>query len=300
MKRWSELFNLPETNFHFCGDEYIYAEISREMRVESNFKALAVTEELRRRNIPGIIDIVSSNASYLVRYNPEVISARDLADYVKEIDFTKSDPAGLDLSVRIVEIPIWYDDPVTKEYSRRFRNRHQEPDLSNFDYVMKVNGFTDKQAFIEKHSSLPYLITMVGFLPGTAWHFPLGAKPSDIIQAPKYKSPRTDTPERSVGIGGAFNVVYPVQGTGSYQLIGMSAVPVVDLSDRLMDLKDTAFLARPGDIWKYRPVDESEYTAIQARVSSGDYRYKMKVIDLSPIEYIAKGKEYIEELMGDF
>ncbi|KIL76694.1 5-oxoprolinase subunit B family protein [Bacillus badius] len=294
------MFNLPETNFHFCGDEYIYAEISRDMRAESNFKALAVTEELRRRNIPGIIDIVSSNASYLVRYNPDVISARDLVDYLKEIDFTKSDPAALGLSVRMVEIPIWYDDPITREYSRRFSSRHQEPKLSNFDYVMKLNGFTDKEAFIDRHSSAPYLITMVGFLPGTAWHFPLGVKPDEIIQAPKYKSPRTDTPERSVAIGGAFNVIYPVKGTGSYQLIGMSAVPVVDLSNQLIDLKDTSFLARPGDIWKYRPVNESEYTSIEEEVQSGRYRYKMKEIDLSPMEYMAKGKEYMYELMGDF
>lgn len=294
------VFNLPETKFSFGGDEYIYAEISRDMRVESNFKALAITEELRIREIPGIIDIVSSNASYLVRYNPDIISGRDLLDYLKEIDLTKSNPATLNLSVRIVEIPTWYDDPVSREYSLRFKSRHLEPELSNFEYVMKINDFTEKEAFIAHHSSAPYLITMVGFLPGTAWHFPLGLQENEIIRAPKYTSPRTDTPERSIGIGGPFNVIYPVNGPGSYQLIGRSAVSVVDQTNRLVDLKDTSFLARPGDIWKYRPIEESEYNRITTEVKEGNYRYKMKEVELSPLEYVEKGKQYIHELMGDF
>ncbi|MEY9865478.1 urea carboxylase [Peribacillus sp. B2I2] len=291
------MFNLPETHFNFGGDEYIYAEISRDMRIESNFKAIAVTEELRKREIPGIIDIVSSNASYLVRYNPDIVSARDLLDYLKEIDLTKSNPEKLNLSVRIIEIPAWYDDPVSREYSLRFKSRHPAPDLTDFEYVMKVNGFTDKESFIKTHSETPYLITMVGFLPGTGWQFPLGLQPNEIIQAPKYNSPRTETPERGIGIGGAFNVIYPVNGPGSYQLIGRSAIPLVD---KINHLEETSFLARPGDIWKYRPVNESEYNKIESNVRAGTYLNKVKEIDLSPLEYVEKGKKYIDELMEDF
>ncbi|MED0737582.1 5-oxoprolinase subunit B family protein [Aneurinibacillus thermoaerophilus] len=294
------MFTLPETRFDFGGDEYIYAEISRDMSAESNFKALAIVNELRKRNIPGIIEIVPSNASYLVRYNPEIIPARDLLDYLKDIDITKSNPAELNLSVRMVEIPVWYDDPITREYSRRFKSRHQEPDISNFEFAMKVNGFREKEAFIEAHTRMPYLITMVGFLPGTAWGFPLGLHPQEIIQVPKYLSPRTDTPRQAVGVGGAFTVVYPVNGPGSYQLIGISAVPVYDNEKRLVDLEDTYFLARPGDIWKYRSVDEREYSRIVEEVKQGTYRYRMKYIEFSPQEYVTKGKVYIRELMEGF
>lgn len=294
------MFTLPETRFDFAGDEYIYAEISRDMSAESNFKALAITNELRRRNIPGIIEICPSNASYLVRFNPEIISAHDLLDYLKEIDITKSNPSELNLSVRIVEIPTWYDDPITREYSERFKSRHPVPDLSNFEFVMKINGFKDKQAFIDAHSSTPYLITMVGFTPGTAWQFPLGVSREEIIQTPKYLSPRTDTPSQAVGLGGAFTVVYPVSGPGSYQLIGMSAVPVYQREPRVEDLKDTFFLARPGDIWKYRPIDETEYNRIVTEVKQGTYRYHKKEIVFSVEEYFMKGKQYIQELMEVF
>jgi len=293
------LFNLPETRFNFGGEEYIYAEISRDMRIESNFKALAITNELRNRNIPGIIDIVSSNASYLVRFNPDIISAKDLLEYLKEIDLKKSDPKNLELKARIVEIPAWYDDPMSKEYSFRFKSRHPAKDLSDFEYVMKVNGFKCKEEFIEYHSKTPYLVTMVGFLPGTAWHFPLGLRGDEILQAPKYLSPRTETPERGIGIGGAFNVIYPVNGPGSYQLIGSAAVPVVDQSS-VEGGSETAFLARPGDIWTYNPINESQYNEILQEVRNGTYEYKMKQVNLSPLQYVENGKSYVHELMRDF
>lgn len=295
------MFTLPETRFDFGGDEYIYAEISRDMSEESNFKALAVTNELRKRQIPGVHDICPSNSSYIIRFDPEAISAVDLLEYLKEIDITKSNPSELNMQVRIVEIPIWYDDPLTLEYSRRFSERNISHDASSdFELVMKLNGYTDKERFIQAHSASPYLITMMGFIPGTAWEYPLGLDKSQIIQTPKYSSPRTDTPSRAVGLGGAFTVIYPLNAPGSYQLIGMCAVPIFDQSRCLPDLQDTFFLARPGDIWKHRPVDESEYNAILQQVTDGTYRYRIKSVDFSTEEYFAGKKAYLTRLMEGF
>ncbi|USG63357.1 carboxyltransferase domain-containing protein [Brevibacillus ruminantium] len=69
------MFMLPETRFDFGRDEYIFAEISRDMSEESNFKSLAITSKLRKRQIPGILDICPSNSSYLIRFDPKVITA---------------------------------------------------------------------------------------------------------------------------------------------------------------------------------------------------------------------------------
>ncbi|MFJ8265946.1 allophanate hydrolase subunit 1 [Peribacillus asahii] len=294
------MLTVPETRFHFGGDEYIFAEISKDMSAESNFKALAITKELRRRQIPGVMDICPANASYLVRFDPVNISAYDLLDYLKEIDILKSKPSELNLPIRIVEIPIWYDDPVTQEYSRRFKDRHPEPTLTNFEFVMKINGFQDKEAFIEAHSLMPHLISMIGFNPGTAWEFPLGLPREQIIQTPKYNSPRTDTPKQAVGMGGAFTVIYPVSGPGSYQLIGMSAVPTFHKDQLLEDFKQSLFLAQPGDLWKHRSITESEYNKIRHEVEQGTYRFRMKEVEFLPEEYFRRGRPYILELMMGF
>jgi urea carboxylase len=209
------MLSLPETRFDLCGDEYIFAQITKDMSAESNFKALAITKELRKRKIPGIIEIYPANASYLVRYNPEKISPYDLLDYLREIDITKSNVSEMNMKSRIVEIPIWYDDPVTREYSLKFNSRNQDTDLSNFDYVLKINGYKDKKRFIETHSSSPYLISMLGFTPGTSWNFPLGVHKDQMIRAPKYTSPRTETPRLALGIGGVFSVIYSLESPGS-------------------------------------------------------------------------------------
>ncbi|MFK2826366.1 carboxyltransferase domain-containing protein [Bacillus sp. B190/17] len=290
----------PETRFDFCGDEYIYAEISKEMRIESNFKVISITNELRKRNIPGMVEIYPSNASYLIRYDPNVISSHHLLDYLQEIDQQKSDRSELHFSSRIIEIPVWYDDTITKKTTEKYQHQQPEAGGNDFTYVMKQNGFSDKDTFISAHSSWPYFITSLGFQPGMAWGFPLGAPQDKIIQAPKYKSPRAHTPREALGLGGAFTVVYPTASTGSYQLIGISAVPVYNLNQTLSIFRDSIFLAKPGDLWKYRPVTEAEYYNIREEVQKRTYEYKVKPIQFSAEQYDEQGSEYIRQLMEGF
>ncbi|MED0665480.1 5-oxoprolinase subunit B family protein [Pseudobacillus badius] len=290
----------PETKFDFCGDEYIYAEISKEMRIESNFKAISITNELRKRNIPGMIEIYPSNASYLIRYDPNAISPHHLLDYLQEVDQQKSDRSELYFSSRIIEIPVWYNDKITKRTIEKYQHLQPEAEGDDFSYVMKANGFTDKEDFIASHSAPPYFITSLGFKPGTAWGFPLGVPQRQILQAPKYPSPRSYTPSEAVGIGGAFTVVYPSESTGSYQLIGMSAVPVYDPGQSLPLFQDSFFLAKPGDLWKYRPVTEAEYYNIREEVAKRIYEYRVKSIEFSAEQYDEEGMRYISQLMEGF
>jgi urea carboxylase len=94
------------------------------------------------------------------------------------------------------------------------------------------------------------------------------------LEAPKYVRPRTDTPERALGHGGAFATIYPARGAGGYQLVGRAATPVFDLAQRLPDFADDPVLARAGMIVKYRPIDQDEYEAVRADVERGTYRYR--------------------------
>ncbi|OCA88969.1 5-oxoprolinase subunit B family protein [Pseudobacillus wudalianchiensis] len=290
----------PETKFDFCGDEYIYAEISTEMRIESNFKSISITNELRKRNIPGMIEVYPSNASYLIRYDPTAISPHHLLDYLQEIDQQKSHRSELHFSSRIIEIPVWYNDKITKNTIERYQHLQPEAGGDDFIHVMRANGFTEADAFIAAHSSPPYFITSLGFKPGTAWGFPLGVPQNKIIQAPKYPSPRSYTPGEALGIGGAFTVVYPTESTGSYQLIGISAVPVYDPGQNLSLFRDSFFLAKPGDLWKYRPITEAEYYNIREEVEKRTYEYKVKAIEFSVEQYDEKGDHYISQLMEGF
>ncbi len=289
-----------ETRFDFCGDEYIYAEISRDMKIESTLKVLSITGELRKRNIPGMIEIYPNNTSYLIRYDPLVISPHHLLDYLREVDRMKNDWESLNVEGRLVEIPVLYDDEKTREISKQYAQLNERSEQADFDYAMEMSGMSCKETFIQRHADPLYFVTALGFKPGTAWTFPLLGKEEQTIQAPKYNSPRPFTPERAVGIGGAFTVVYPSNSTGSYQLIGMSAVPVYDVQQRLVPFKDSFFLARPGDLWKYRPVTIAEYDHIRQQVKEGKYKYNIQPVTFSAAKYDQQGEAYLAQLKEEF
>ena len=56
------------------GDEFIFAEISEDMSLESFFKGMAITRALRERAVDGVTEICPANASYQVRYDPDRIA----------------------------------------------------------------------------------------------------------------------------------------------------------------------------------------------------------------------------------
>jgi allophanate hydrolase subunit 1 len=202
------------------------------------------------------------------------------------------------LRSRIVDIPVLFDDPWTQECAQRFADRHQDPSVSNLEYLMRINGYSSKEEFITAYCDRPYWISMVGFVPGTAWCYRM-VSPDRAIQAPKYIRPRTDTPERAVAHGGVFLCIYPVRGPGGYQMIGMSAVPVYDPEERLPDLRGRYILAEAGDRWKFRPIDMDEYNDIQAKVEARTYRYRIIDQEFRPSLYLQDPDRYLQRLQRE-
>jgi urea carboxylase len=285
-----------DTRYDYGGDEYVLVMFNEAMDLETNFKILAVRQEIQRRGIPGVIETCPANASYLVHFRPEVIHPdhliRELKDIEKAVQHTDA------LRSRIVDIPVLFDDPWTQECAQRFADRHQDPSVSNLEYLMRINGYSSKEEFITAYCDRPYWISMVGFVPGTAWCYRM-VSPDRAIQAPKYIRPRTDTPERAVAHGGVFLCIYPVRGPGGYQMIGMSAVPVYDPEERLPDLRGRYILAEAGDRWKFRPIDMDEYNDIQAKVEARTYRYRIIDQEFRPSLYLQDPDRYLQRLQHE-
>ena len=59
--------------YSFGGDEHVFVEIDEEMSLEAFFKGMAICGALEKRRIDGVTEICPSNASYLVRFDPDVI-----------------------------------------------------------------------------------------------------------------------------------------------------------------------------------------------------------------------------------
>ncbi|WP_026126723.1 5-oxoprolinase subunit B family protein [Nocardiopsis xinjiangensis] len=278
---------LPPARYDYGGDEFVFVELDRAMSLEANFKAMAITSALQAENVEGVLDICSSNASYLVRVDPERIHPAELVQHLERLERSVA-PLAPDKVVRtrVVDVPVLYNDPWTHETLMRFRDAHQAPESTDLEYAARINGFASVPELIEALSGAPFLVTMVGFVPGLPFCYQMVPRRRQI-EVPKYVRPRTDTPERAFGHGGAFSVVYPVRGAGGYQLFGLAPAPVFDLSQSLPDFHDSIVFPRPGDILRYRSIDRAEFDSVRAEVERGTFRYRIREFEFAPAHFLA-------------
>ena len=132
---------LPQARYSYGGDEFVFVELAEAMSLKVNFRAMAITNKLEEEGIEGVMDICPSNASYMVRIDPDVLHPDDLISRLKEIDDEVGDIQGFELHTRVVDVPVMMEDPWTHETLMRFRDRHQDPDATDLEYSARINGY---------------------------------------------------------------------------------------------------------------------------------------------------------------
>ncbi len=291
-----------ESRYSWGADEHLVVMLSEAMSLRANFLAMAMANDLESQNIEGLVDICPSNASLLVRFDPDIIPPANVESIVREAEDRLRGGGSHRLDTRIFELPVWYDDPYTNETQLRFRDRHQTPNGTDLAFAASENNLPDVQAFIDAHSGSPWITSMVGFVAGLPFLFQMVPQERQL-EVPKYVRPRTDTPKQTVGFGGCFTAIYSVRGAGGYQMFGITPVPIFDPKQRLPDFKDFMIFFRPGDIVKFRAVDEAEYREIEKAVEAGTYTYRqtpvtfeLEAFEADPDAYNAK---LLEVLYGN-
>lgn len=266
-----------KTRYTYGGDEHIYVEMDDEMSLDAFFKSLSMSNAVRESNINGVTEICPANASFQVRFDPDVIAPEEMMRRVQELEH-KAEDAEKQMRTRIIEIPVYYQDPWTHETLMRFRERHQDPNGTDLDYAARINGFDSVEAFIEAHHSQPWFVSMVGFVAGLPFLYQLVERDKQL-QVPKYLRPRTDTPKLTVGYGGCFSCIYSVRGAGGYQMFGVTPLPIFDPEQKVGYLQDFMVFFKPGDIVKFNPIDREEYDRIVAAVEAGTYAPRIAQVD---------------------
>ena len=213
-----------ETRFSFGADEHLLCECSEEMCLEAFFKSMNATYAIKQRKIKGVLEVCGVNTTYMVRFDPKQISPAALLEEVKQID-KESEAGDSVIETRIIEVPVYYRDPWTTETMSNFRDRHQDPSLTDLEYAAEINGFGSVESFIEAHQCSPWLVSLLGFVCGVPGLYQMVEKPKQI-EVPKYIRPRTDTPRHTVGHGGCFTAIYAVRGAGGYQMFGITPMPI--------------------------------------------------------------------------
>ena len=285
-----------KTRYSYGGDEHIFVECDEEMSLEAFFKSLSICEGVRKARIKGVSEICPANASLQVKFDPDLIKPADMLKELKAIEkaAAKAKPV---LKSRIIEIPVYYNDPWTHETLMRFRERHQDPKSTDIEYTARINDLDGVDGFVKAHSGAPWFVSMVGFVAGLPFLYQMVERQRQI-QSPKYLRPRTDTPKLTVGHGGCFGCIYSVRGAGGYQMFGITPVPIYDPTQKIKHLRDFMCLFRPGDIVKWKPIDREEYDETVAAVDKGKFNLKMTDVTFDLAQFNRDIDGYNAKLMG--
>jgi urea carboxylase len=267
------------SRYSYGGDEHIFVECAEEMSLEAFFKSLSVTKAVKEAQIKGVTEICPANASFQIKFDPDVIKPDDLLAEIKTIE-AQAAGGPSKLATRIIEIPVLYNDPWTHETLMRFRDRHQAPDRTDIEYTAEINHLDGVEGFVKAHSGAPWFVSMVGFVAGLPFLYQMVERQRQI-QSPKYLRPRTDTPKLTIGHGGCFGCIYSVRGAGGYQMFGITPMPIYDPNQKIGYLRDFMCLFNPGDIVKWRPIERDEYDSVVADVDAGKFSPKMANVDFS-------------------
>jgi KipI family sensor histidine kinase inhibitor len=188
-----------------AGDSAWLVELGTTIDPVVNARAIAMAAALRAGTVPGVRDIVPTYCSVAVYFDP---LTTDLARLHAAIERAAVASPAL-APERVVEIPIVYGGK-------------DGPDLAA---VAGFAGLSEDEVAV-RHSSVPYRVYMLGFLPGFAYMGTVDAR----IAAPRHPSPRARVVAGAVGIAGGQTGVYPMESPGGWQIIGRTPVRVFDPS----------------------------------------------------------------------
>ena len=278
------------------GDEFIFVELSEDMSLDAFFKGMAITKKLEEMALPGVLEICPANASYQVRFDPDVITVDALLNILKEIE-EESARVQMQLKTRLIEIPVFFNDPWTTEVAQKFRDRHQEPESKNdMEYAAKINGYENVQAFFDAYVGSPWFVSMVGFVAGLPFLFQMVERDKQI-EVPKYLSPRTDTPKQTVAMGGCFSCIYAVRGAGGYQMMGITPIPIFDVDEKGAHMNGEMVFFNPGDIVRFVPINQEEYDRYVADAEAGTIELKIRDVDFCTETFLKDPVSYNRQLL---
>ena len=179
-------------------------------------QTLALLASLQDEPLAGIEELVPAARTLLVSFRPAAVSHAELVERIGQRDLTK---AVERLGTRI-EIPVDYDG-------------------EDLDEVAQLLQLT-REDVIALHTGRDYCVAFTGFAPGFAYLS--GGHP--LLNVPRRTTPRTRIPAGAVGLAGQFSGVYPRASPGGWQIIGVTATPMWDLSRTVPALLQPGFRVR--------------------------------------------------------
>ncbi len=232
-----------QTRMMPVGEAAVLVEFGQEIAPAIQAQVTALEQAIVADLHPAILEWVPTYRSLLVYYDPLQADYRQMASWLAD----RAGQVSTEQAVprRRVTIPTCYGGAMG-------------PDL---DLVAEHCQLSPPEV-VQLHQQPDYLVYMLGFMPG----FPYLGGLDRRIATPRLTTPRTEVPAGSVGIADRQTGVYPFASPGGWQLIGRTPLRLYSAS------ADVPILLKPGDLLRFRAIDQAEYEQIAAQVTAGAYQ----------------------------
>ncbi len=220
----------PKSRFYYMGDRGLLLEFGDEISIEINEKVRRMALAIQREEREGMIETIPTYRSLLIIYNPLILSITELKKKLRGLEERLQQTPFPE--PKLTRIPVLYGE----SYG---------PDV---DYVAQYHQISPEEV-IRLHCSKPYLIYMIGFMPGYPY---MGELPEALV-TPRLKTPRLSVPAGSVAIAQKQTGIYSMESPGGWQIIGRTPVNLFDPE------KEPPALLRMGDLVQFYPITQKEF-----------------------------------------
>ncbi len=227
-----------------CGDSAMTLQLGEAIDAETNAHVIALADMVERMQhdgtLQGILDIVPTYRSLLIRYDPQLVRGAAL-----EARLSALEPGAMVPSApsRHWTIPCLYGGEVGQD----------------LDELARMKGLSTDE-LIQIHAQTEYRVYMIGFAPGFAY---LGGQP-EILHTPRLTTPRQNIARGAIGIGGQQGSINSVAGPSGWRYLGWTPLRTFDPE------RADPFLLRAGDRVRFRPICPAEAQELDARSAAGE------------------------------
>jgi len=220
----------PRSVHYIMGDRGLLLEFGDKISHEVNERVRRMALAIQAEAIEGIIETVPTYRSLLTIYNPLTLPLDQLKKRLQKIE------EGLQ------------ETPFPKPQLRRIPVVYGGAYGPDLEGVAKHCGISTEEV-IRLHTSKPYFIYMIGFMPGYPY---MGELPEALIM-PRLKTPRLLVPKGSVAIAQKQTGIYSMESPGGWQVIGRTPVELFDPE------KTPPALLQMGDLVQFYSISEEEF-----------------------------------------
>lgn len=288
----------PGAQYRLAGDRYVQVdygpmELDIKLRVRVHCLMKVLADRAAAGQLPGLVETSPGVRSCMVEYDIAQISPGRLLQVLEEAEALIPDVSSMVLPSRVVHLPMAFDERWTHEAIAKYMRsiRPSAPYLpDNIQYIAENNGLTGGKKEVERLVfDATYLVLGLGDVYlGAPCAVPMD--PRHRLVTTKMNPARTFTHEGTVGIGGCYMCIYPMDSPGGYQLVGRT-LPIWNTFGRSGPFSPTKpWLLQFFDQVKFYLVSEEELERMRAGFATGQFDIDIRESTFDVAAYTAMVK----------